>query len=207
MGAVTCCTRPLESTEEPAARISGPGGRTPTSRRAESGWPASAAAAARRVGSNAAACGARLVSRNYHRRTTASGPGPVGSNPVGLLVLVSRPSIVLGGPTRARRVGVREHPPCCRQVQAGPYSSDAGGTGRDATAARRRKQDATLRASKRRTVRPRRRSQATRDRRARAAGRKSRLECDPFFLSGLQRTTSPLGAGAALVFFLWGVVR
>jgi hypothetical protein len=27
------------------------------------------------------------------------------------------------------------------------------------------------------------------------------------FLSGLQRTTSPLGAGAALVFFLWGVVR
>lgn len=152
-------------------------------------------------------CGLRGAARNYHRRTTASGPGPVGSNPVGLLVLVSRPSIVLGGPTRARRVGVREHPPCCRQVQAGPYSSDAGGTGRDATAARRRKQDATLRASKRRTVRPRRRSQATRDRRARAAGRKSRLECDPFFLSGLQRTTSPLGAGAALVFFLWGVVR
>jgi hypothetical protein len=27
-----------------------------------------------------------------------------------------------------------------------------------------------------------------------------------FFLSGLQRTTSPLRAGAALVFFLWGVV-
>lgn len=206
MGAVTCCTRPLESTEEPAARISGPGGRTPTSRRAESGWPASAAAAARRVGSNAAACGARLVSRNYHRRTTASGPGPVGSNPVGLLVLVSRPSIVLGGPTRARRVGVREHPPCCRQVQAEAPAA-AMQAARDATAARRRKHAATLRASKRRTVRPRRRSQATRDRRARAAGRKSRLECDPFFLSGLQRTTSPLGAGAALVFFLWGVVR
>jgi hypothetical protein len=155
-------------------------GELPTSRRAESGWPASAAAARRGVG----CCGLRGAARNYHRRTTTSGPGPVGSNPVGLLVLVSRPSIVLGGPTRARRVGVREHPPCCRQVQAGPYSSDAGGTGRDATAARRRKQDATLRASKRRTVRPMRRSQATRDRRARAAGRKSRFERDPFFFIG-----------------------
>ena len=133
MGAVTCCTRPLESTEEPAARISGPGGRTPTSRRAESGWPASAAAAARRVGSNAAACGARLVSRNYHRRTTASGPGPVGSNPVGLRL----PAEHRVGWAHPRAQGRGQGTPTVLQASAsrGPCSSDAGGTRRDGRAA------------------------------------------------------------------------
>lgn len=190
MGAVTCCTRPLESTEEPAARISGPGGRTPTSRRAESGWPASAAAAARRVGSNAAACGARLVSRNYHRRTTASGPGPVGSNPVGLRLPAEHrvgwahpraqgqgtPTVLQASASRPLQQRCRRHGTRRCGHRKGVQYGQGGGPRQHETVA--------------------------------LAQPEENLDSNAIlFLSGLQRTTSPLGAGAALVFFLWGVVR
>lgn len=135
-------------------------------------------------------CGLRGAARNYHRRTTASGPGPVGSNPVGLRLPAEHrvgwahpraqgqgtPTVLQASASRPLQQRCRRHGTRRCGHRKGVQYGQGGGPRQHETVA--------------------------------LAQPEENLDSNAIlFLSGLQRTTSPLGAGAALVFFLWGVVR